>query len=88
MFVTFGLTSLLRYLKLRDLDKAEEAWRRRVQLESDIVRSLITVGIEPHPIVESMQVGMPIDAADSVQQATPISSTLLELIRTFKRKGV
>ncbi|MCB9831391.1 MAG: hypothetical protein H6807_02880 [Planctomycetes bacterium] len=86
MFVTFGMTSVLKSVRLLELERAEKTWRRRARGDAVLATALLSVGIDPDVVMRAIHVGLPADDSESIQVATPISQTIGEIAKAIRAK--
>ena len=89
MFVTLGLTSLLRWAKLGEDDYLDSRFSRKARLLTDICAALFSVGINPSHLVDRIHVGpdAPNDRTSVTTPQLPLSVTLSELARCHSRQA-
>lgn len=87
MFVTFGLSSLLKWLKLTERAEKLGEERANLLLRSQIGSLLITHGIDPSSFLDRIQgKSSPADDLGSTNPQFPISVTLAEIAKMFNGK--
>lgn len=89
MFVTFGLTALLRWLKDIDHTRSVKQWKSETHLYSQIAVALLARGIDPTRILQRLQ-AVPRTGETKADGPikTPVSETLSELVQVLRQKGV
>ncbi|MEO0438385.1 MAG: hypothetical protein AAF098_15905 [Pseudomonadota bacterium] len=88
MFVTFGLTSLLRCLKEIDHRDAQTNWRSETVMYTRLSTALLSNGIDPTPILSRLQ-AIPRTSEGKPESPVkmPLSETLAELVKAVKQKS-
>lgn len=90
MFVTFGLSSLIGWLRLVERDQAGKIWRDRAELDAALVASLLAGGtkaISTESVISTLHTGLPRDEkATGFEVQTPLTKMLGELIEVLRNK--
>lgn len=87
MFVTFGLSSMLKWMKLSERAENLGENRANLLLMSQIGALLISHGLEPGPFLDRIQSsGKPMEDASTTSPQFPVSVTLAEIAKMFNGK--
>lgn len=84
MFVTFGLTSLLKWVKDGDQTHSELAWHKQARLYAVLASALMERGIDPAPFLSRLQaISVGVDGEQHAIK-TPASETIAEIAKALK----
>jgi len=86
MFVTFGLSSMLKWVKDIDEKQAIDTWARKNQLYTAISASLIQHGVDPAPVLSRLHNAFPTNEAEHAGIKFPISETFNEIGKMIQPK--
>lgn len=87
MFVTFGLSSLLKWMKLSERAEETGEHRNNLLLMSELGALLIEHGIEPSAFLDRIQsTGAKRDENTPISPQLPVSVTLAEIAKMFNGK--
>lgn len=84
MFVTFGLTSLLKWVKDAEAVRTEEAWQRQARMYSILAGGLLERGIDPTPFLGRLQSISINSEGERTTMKTPVSETVTEIARALQ----
>lgn len=83
LFVTFGLSSLLRWVKGYEQRHANAVWATQTQFMCQVVKSLLTQGIDPSRALVRIRPVSQRDEAES-QGMMPLASAIEEIVKLIR----
>lgn len=90
MFVTFGLTSLLKWVKDAEARRTEIAWQKQARMYTVLAGALLERGIDPTPLLGKLQsISISAEGERTIVKS-PVSETVTEIAKTLQstfRKG-
>ena len=86
MFVTFGLSSMLKWVKDMDEKQAGEIWAKRNELYTEISIALVQQGVDPSSVISRLQSAFPTAESEHGGIKFPISETLSEIGKMLNPK--
>ncbi len=87
MFVTFGLSSWLRWVKLLELNRQDKIWRARNLMYVRLTAAFVEHGINPTPFLMRLQTAFPTEEGEGAAARLPITETIGEIGKMIRDKG-
>ncbi|MBY5933722.1 hypothetical protein KUV51_11985 [Tateyamaria omphalii] len=84
MFVTFGLTSLLKWVKDAEAVRTEEAWQNQARMYSILASGLLERGIDPTPLLGRLQSISINSEGERAIVKSPVSETIAEIAKAMQ----
>ncbi len=84
MMITFGVSSLLRWVKTFEQRAAEQAWADKMRFLTQFAAAHVVMGLDPARVMGRLRASVNVGEPEAPAAATPLAETLNELLKMVR----